>query len=1523
LTKITSGEFSGRIVAGGLNTDLGTAASWFSTDEGDTWSAATSVAANTTKVTALQSYRDAVLAGMSGAASGDEFIYIDPIGDGSWAVNSKPPEITGTISAISDFVLTNGGNQVVASYTANAIDSGQAPLQYSADGSNWFVATMASGTSPVTGAIALAATSDGTTVYATTNGNYILKSTDSGATWTAIAASGTANAKVIYVTASGGVVVINGADIIWSFDEGTDFVAQTTDVPDSISASEGFILMGNSQYLLGVTDSGGDGDVYGDGRTADVCAELNSGPTVTNDTGVAFTSLTGFVETYASTSERTDAEYQIKVDGSSTWYYYDGSDWAAASNLTEANTATDVNTNIGTLMSDLGITSGTFYFKAIFSSFGDVRTTSIALDMVTLSYVNDTTSPGGGIPPDKRAADREPPHSRIEGILGDNGQLITPFPANIYKPGFTIVASATDNLAVRSVSLYWSKSKTGGYELVGEGASEIPMPGYWAWYFNTDGADGDGTYYFYSVATDWADPTNTEILPKYQGWEYDAATTITTDFPYIKTTYPKEGAKKVGVLENLSVTFSRDMDRSSVEAAFSLLAGQTNTGGRDGLELGWSFDWSQMTPGGPGLLQNRSVIIRHSIPFNYLTAYTAYINPFIAKDINGAPLSQDNPSKTQAYNPWHFITDMPQKPDLSNSSKNVSIYDEDYPDQIKDDAEPGDFLYYTIQIRNDDSTLADHVDLVDVIPPHTVFMPGSIRVYIPGMLWIAMQPPPEPDSQFEAWYEESPDGIDGNGRVVGTGYIAEGSPIAVSFMVKIDKPLVNGTIITNIAEISDNVNPTHYKPVDTVVIATSNWADKSYKEAANSNPNRDPGSAKVGDTLTYTVYLENSGNMDAVGVVVTDRVPNYTGITGTPTGGLVYNPSTNTLVSQVGIDGWSGVIPAGDSHTFTFKVTVDEQPPASIGKVTNISTIQDNSGEYSLIKEITIVADPPSTPPYILSPTIPAGGATSVKLFSPIVITFSDSIKPETLSYTVSDEVKVIYDNLKDSGWKTTWSANLNGDPNAKVTIQPNKPWQTGHYYTIRVLDAVGTNDLHLSKSGDVPNNTWGFTVARPALYFTDKSILSFKFGTVSQKITVKLGDWINVDDAASGGEKQYAAYSVENPDGLSVKLHTSSQTGAFDIDPKGKFDGSVISVSMPQGTDTISFYYTDSAPTNFETDGTLPFILPSVSYLQAGYLIYSEQRFFVVTADDVGATSDQIYFQTGHQTIPAGELSNPIQFEIRSPKGEQIDIKQGRQFLLETTSPTGEFYNQFKLPINQYVTLQGEQSTKIYYVLPVIQNTKKVTFYYMDTVPGTYYMSVHDKEMKIAAEASGPAASRTQTVIVVPIDDQELEEEILEELEEVEDETGRKLAQIDIDPTETTVLPGGVRTFKAVGYDTDGAKIDELKFSWYVIGGGGTVLKKGLSADNHSTTFTAGTIPGIYADTVLVATLYNGEIQAAMASVTIADVINYGGPGELPSTGVNGIQMLFIVLTLLAAVALAAVEHYEKTHFYEEAKSS
>ena len=162
-------------------------------------------------------------------------------------------------------------------------------------------------------------------------------------------------------------------------------------------------------------------------------------------------------------------------------------------------------------------------------------------------------------------------------------------------------------------------------------------------------------------------------------------------------------------------------------------------------------------------------------------------------------------------------------------------------------------------------------------------------------------------------------------------------------------------------------------------------------------------------------------------------------------------------------------------------------------------------------------------------------------------------------------------------------------------------------------------------------------------------------------------------------------------------------------------------------------------------------------------------------------------------------------------------------------------------------------------------------------------------------------------------------EEELLEELEEVEDETGRVLAEVTVEPTETTLLPGEKQTFTAKAYDEDGKEIENVIFRWYVLAGGGTILKTGSKDGSHGSVFTAGQKPGIYYDTILVATLYNGKINYATAGVTVTDIVEYGGPARLPTTGISGLQLILLALTLLAAVALAWVEHYDKTHFREE----
>lgn len=92
--------------------------------------------------------------------------------------------------------------------------------------------------------------------------------------------------------------------------------------------------------------------------------------------GVAYDKITAFSATTTGTGS---VVYQVSNNGSS-WYYWNGSAWAAASNSAQSNSSTVVNTNI-TAFSDT-FPSGTFYWKAFFVSDG-----SQAVSMTALSSV--------------------------------------------------------------------------------------------------------------------------------------------------------------------------------------------------------------------------------------------------------------------------------------------------------------------------------------------------------------------------------------------------------------------------------------------------------------------------------------------------------------------------------------------------------------------------------------------------------------------------------------------------------------------------------------------------------------------------------------------------------------------------------------------------------------------------------------------------------------------------------------------------------------------------------------------------------------------------------------------------------------------------------------------------------------------------------------------------------------------------------------------------------------------------------
>jgi len=283
----------------------------------------------------------------------------------------------------------------------------------------------------------------------------------------------------------------------------------------------------------------------------------------------------------------------------------------------------------------------------------------------------------------------------------------------------------------------------------------------------------------------------------------------------------------------------------------------------------------------------------------------------------------------------------------------------------------------------------------------------------------------------------------------------------------------------------------------------------------------------------------------------------------------------------------------------------------------------------------------------------------------------------------------------------------------------------------------------------------------------------------------------------------------------------------------------------------------------------------------------------------------------SGPYSVNQNRFSEQFAIIKRDRSGSRVSFPPQEKIYLATTSGTGHFY---RYPVEEALLpglLQSQQIGENRTQVLSSWGSEEESFYYKDSSIGTY---------KLYASLD-PTINDQDAFAIITVTKftlEELEEE-LEELEPVEDESGRTIEKIELTPTFAKTLPEGIIKFQAQAYDTEGEIIENAIFAWFVVGGGGKALSSGLEEDSSTTLFTAGEELGIFENTLLVATLYNGKVESASASVAVVDLLALAKPGTLPSTGPNGLQLLLITITLLAAVALAWVEHYERTYLREE----
>ena len=204
------------------------------------------------------------------------------------------------------------------------------------------------------------------------------------------------------------------------------------------------------------------------------------------------------------------------------------------------------------------------------------------------------------------------------------------------------------------------------------------------------------------------------------------------------------------------------------------------------------------------------------------------------------------------------------------------------------EAKVGDTLTYTITLTNSGNATGT-VTVTDEIPAGTTLVEKSI----------------------------TNNGVESNGIITWTDVeVKAGDTVEVSFKVTINSD--TKTSVTNKAVIDGN-KPTEEVETRIANITGAKSVDKS--------------TAKVGDTLTYTIILTNSGNADGT-VTVTDEIPTGTTLVADSiTANGSYNEENKTIT-------WTDVkVEAGKTAEVSFKVTINNDTKTS---VTNKAVIDGN-----------------------------------------------------------------------------------------------------------------------------------------------------------------------------------------------------------------------------------------------------------------------------------------------------------------------------------------------------------------------------------------------------------------------------------------------------------------------------------------------------------------------------------------------------------------------------------------------------
>lgn len=212
-------------------------------------------------------------------------------------------------------------------------------------------------------------------------------------------------------------------------------------------------------------------------------------------------------------------------------------------------------------------------------------------------------------------------------------------------------------------------------------------------------------------------------------------------------------------------------------------------------------------------------------------------------------------------------------------------------------AQFGDILTYTLSVHNSGNVAANNVVITDVIPTGTTYVAGSVSANVP--------------------FTGTP-----ASTIALTNPIPAGGTATITFQVQLanSAPVTNPIPNTGAVNYAYTVDPT--KPNGVTGSGASNKVTTTVATATlKTTKTADKTISYVGDIITYSLAIQNTGNASADNVVITDPIPNGTSLV--PGSLVVSAPYSGSLATAITL---TNAVVAGQTVTVSYQVKVDATP---------------------------------------------------------------------------------------------------------------------------------------------------------------------------------------------------------------------------------------------------------------------------------------------------------------------------------------------------------------------------------------------------------------------------------------------------------------------------------------------------------------------------------------------------------------------------------------------------------------------